>query len=405
MKAIIHDTYGAPETLAAREVERPVIGDHDVLVRVHAAGLHIGDVFAVTGKPFLVRLSTGIRRPSNGIPGFDLAGTVTAVGRAVTRFAVGDEVFGASTGTAAEYVKAAEDHLVPKPANLTWLQAAAIPTSGLAALNGLRDAGRIRAGQKVLINGASGGVGTFAVQIAKSFGAHVTGVTSTRNVDLVRSLGADEVIDYTREDFTRRTAGYDVIFDLIENRKLADVRRALTPNGTLVLNSGTGATGLRMLVRLVRPILLSPFSSQSLRRFLSTPNAADLAVLKDLVEAGKLEPAIDRSYELDETVEALRHIESGRARGKVVLSVLAQPQSRVTLSEPVSTASKEATLKRYTPVAVAAHVTAANEPRSSSPPVTGLPSGANRTAIESVTSELDVATEIVEPAAAGVGTS
>lgn len=323
MKAIIHDGYGPAETLETREIDTPAIGDAEVLVRVQAAGLHIGDVFALEGRPFLVRLSTGLRRPSYGVPGFDLAGTVAAVGNAVTRFSVGDDVFGASTGTAAEYVKAAEDHLVPKPADLSWLQAAAIPTSGLAALHGLRDAARIRAGQKVLINGASGGVGTFAVQIARSFGAHVTGVTSTRNVELVHSLGADEVIDYTREDFTRRPAAYDVIFDLIENRKLADVRRALTPNGTLVLNSGTGATGLPMLVRLVRPILLSPFSSQSMRRYLSTPNAADLAVLKDLVEAGKLEPAIDRCYGLDETMEALRHIKGGHARGKVVLSVAA----------------------------------------------------------------------------------
>ena len=321
MKAIIHDTYGPPETLGARDIEVPAIGDHEVLVRVHAAGLHVGDVFAVEGKPFLVRLSTGIRRPTYGVPGFDMAGTVTAVGSAVTRFAIGDEVFGSGSGTAAEFAKAAGDHLVPKPTNLSWLHAAAISTSGLAALHGLRDAGRIRAGQKVLINGASGGVGTYAVQIAKALGAHVTGVTSTRNLELVRSLGADEVIDYTREDFTRRTAAFDLIFDLIENRALADVRRALTRNGTLVLNSGTGAGGLRLLVRLVRPIILSPFSSQSMRRFLSTPNAADLGVLKDLVETGGLSPAIDRCYGLDETVDALRHIQAGHARGKVVLSI------------------------------------------------------------------------------------
>jgi NADPH:quinone reductase-like Zn-dependent oxidoreductase len=322
MKAIIHDAYGPPETLGARDIEVPAIGDHDVLVRVHAAGLHIGDVFAMEGKPFLVRLSTGLRRPSYGVPGFDLAGTVTAVGSAVTRFAIGDEVFGSGSGTAAEFAKAGEDELVSKPADLSWLHAAAISTSGLAALHGLRDAGRIRAGQKVLINGASGGVGTFAVQIAKALGAHVTGVTSTRNLELVRSLGADEVIDYTRDDFTRRTAAFDLIFDLIENRTLADVRRAVTRNGTLVLNSGTGASGLRMLVRLVRPIVLSPFSSQSMRRFLSTPNAVDLEVLKDLVETGGLSPVIDSCYGLDETVEALRHIQAGHARGKVVLSVV-----------------------------------------------------------------------------------
>lgn len=321
MKAIIHDTYGPPETLGPRNIDVPAIGDHDVLVRVHAAGLHIGDVFAMEGKPFLVRLSTGLRRPKYGVPGFDLAGTVTAVGSAVTRFAIGDEVFGSGAGTAAEFANAGEDELVLKPADLSWLHAASISTSGLAALHGLRDAGRIRAGQKVLINGASGGVGTFAVQIAKALGAHVTGVTSTRNLELVRSLGADEVIDYTRDDFTRRTAAFDLVFDLIENRTLADVRRAVKPKGTLVLNSGTGASGVRLLVRLVLPIVMSPFSSQSMRRFLSTPNAADLGVLKDLVETGALSPAIDRCYGLDETVEALRYIQAGHARGKVVLSI------------------------------------------------------------------------------------
>jgi NADPH:quinone reductase-like Zn-dependent oxidoreductase len=321
MKAIIHDAYGPPETLGLRDIDLPAIGDHEVLVRVHAAGLHIGDVFAMEGTPFLVRLSTGLRRPRYGVPGFDLAGTVSAVGSAVTRFAVGDEVFGSGSGTAAEFAKAGEDELVPKPAELSWLHAAAISTSGLAALHGLRDAGRLRAGQNVLINGASGGVGTFAIQIARSYGARVTAVTSTRNVELVRSLGADDVIDYTREDFTHRTGEFDLIFDLIENRALADVRKALTRRGTLVPNSGTGATGVRMLVRLARPILLSPFISQTMRRYLSTPNAADLLVLKELVDAGDLSPAIDRCYGLDETVDALRHIQSGHARGKVVLSV------------------------------------------------------------------------------------
>lgn len=243
------------------------------------------------------------------------------MGSGVTRFSVGNEVFGSGRGTAAEFATAKEDALVPKPANLSWLHAAVIPTSGLAALHGLRDAGRIQAGQRVLINGASGGVGTFAVQIAKAFGAEVTGVTSTANVGLVESLGADDVIDYSREDFTRRTGAFDLILDNIENRTLSDVRRALTPKGTLVLNSGTGASGLRMLIRLVRPVALSPFSSQTMRRFLSTPNAADLLVLKDLVDTGRLQPAIDRCYGLDETVAALRHIKGGHARGKVVLSV------------------------------------------------------------------------------------
>jgi NADPH:quinone reductase-like Zn-dependent oxidoreductase len=232
MQAITHDRYGPLETLERRDIEVPAIGEREVLVRVHAAGLHIGDVFAVQGSPLLARLATGLRRPRYGVPGFDLAGTVTAVGPAVTRFSVGDEVFGVGEGTAAEYARAGEDELVPKPPSLTFEQAAAIPTSALAALHGLRDAGRLRAGQRVLVNGASGGVGTFAVQIAKAMGAHVTGVTSTANVELLRSIGADDVIDYSREDFTRRTARYDLIFDNIENRRLADVRRALDPKGT-----------------------------------------------------------------------------------------------------------------------------------------------------------------------------
>jgi NADPH:quinone reductase-like Zn-dependent oxidoreductase len=323
MQAIIHDAYGPLETLRARDITVPAIGDDEVLVRVHAAGLHIGDVFAVEGAPFVVRLATGLRRPRYGVPGFDLAGTVSAIGRGVTRLAVGDRVFGSGSGTAAEFARAKEDHLVAMPDALSWLQAAAIPTSGLAALHGLRDAGRIQAGQKVLINGAAGGVGTFGVQIAKELGAEVTGVTSTANVELVESLGADDVIDYTRDDFTRLARRFDVIVDNIENRTLAEVRRALKPDGTLVLNSGTGATGARMLVRLVKPILLSPFSSQTMRRYLSTPNAADLLVLKALVESGQLAPAIDRCYALDETVTALNHIRGGHARGKVVLSLSA----------------------------------------------------------------------------------
>ena len=321
MQAIIHDAYGPLETLEQRDIDIPSVGEGDVLVRVHAAGLHIGDVFAMHGTPLVVRLATGLRRPKYGVPGFDLAGTVAAVGKGVTRFAVGDEVFGTGNGTAAEFARTKEDELVAKADGLSWLQAAAIPTSGLAALHGLRDAGRIRSGQKVLINGASGGVGSYAVQIAKALGAHVTGVTSTRNVELVASLGADDVIDYTRDDFTRRSGEFDLILDNIENRSLADVRRALAPNGTLVLNSGTGADGMRLLVRLVRPLLLSPFSSQTMRRFVSNPNAADLLALKELVDSGRLTPAIDRCYPLDETVAALRHIRGGHARGKVVLSI------------------------------------------------------------------------------------
>jgi len=321
VKAIIHDSYGPIESLELRDIEPPVIGEHEVLVRVHAAAVHIGDVFASQGRPLLVRTATGLRRPKYGVPGFDLAGTVETVGSAVTRFAVGDEVFGEGAGTAAELARAEERKLVQKPASMTWPDAAAITTSGSAALHGLRDAGRLEAGQRVLIVGASGGVGTFAVQIAQAMGAHVTGVTSTSNVDLVRSLGADDVIDYTREDFTERRGAFDLILDNIEDRPLAAVRQALTPKGTLVLNSGTGASGLRMLVRLVRPVLLSPFSAQTMRRYLSNANHADLEVLKGMVLAGQVRPVVCRTYPLADTVDALRLIESGHARGKVVLAV------------------------------------------------------------------------------------
>jgi NADPH:quinone reductase-like Zn-dependent oxidoreductase len=297
-----------------------VVGEGEVLVRVRAAGLHIGDVFAVRGSPFPVRLASGLRRPKLGIPGLDVAGEVAAVGTGVTRLQPGDLVFGAARGTCAEYTIAKESELVLKPDNLTFEEAAAVPTSALAALHGLR-AGRLERGQRVLIVGASGGVGTFQVQMAKSLGADVTAVCSTRNVELVRSIGADAVIDYTREDFTRAGPRFDLIVDNIENRPLSEVRRALTPRGTLVLNSGTGATGLRMLARLVWPLILSPFVGHTLRRYLSTPNQADLEHLEALLAAGTLRPVIDRAYPLSETPAALRHIESGHARGKVVAAV------------------------------------------------------------------------------------
>jgi NADPH:quinone reductase-like Zn-dependent oxidoreductase len=321
MRAITFDHYGPLDVLHGRKIRSPAVGRDEVLVRVRAAGLHVGDCFAVKGSPFVVRLFSGLRRPRIGVPGFDLAGEIAEVGSGVTRWRPGDLVFGCGVGTCAVYATTRPDQLVTMPAGLTFEQAAAIPTSGLAALHGLRDAGRIQAGQRVLVNGASGGVGTFAIQIAKAFGAEVTGVCSTANVDLVRSIGADRVIDYTREDFTRLGPRYDLILDNIENRPLADVRRALTPRGTLVLNSGTGAAGLAMLVRLAAPIVRSPFTSQSLRRFVSNPNEADLDVLKGLVEDGKVRPVIDRTYPLAETQDALRHIETGHARGKVVVSV------------------------------------------------------------------------------------
>lgn len=321
MKAIVHDTYGSLDVLGVRDIDKPVVKDNEVLVRVHAAGLHVGDCFGVRGAPFAMRMVTGLLKPKYGVPGFDMAGQVEAVGNNVTQFRPGHEVFGACNGACAEYASAAEDKLALKPANLTFEQAAALPTSALAALHALRDVGKLQPGQKVLINGASGGVGTFAVQMAKSFGAEVTGVCGTRNVDTVRSIGADRVIDYTQEDFTHGGEHYDLILDNIENRSLADCRRALTPGGTLILNSGTGAHGMGMLVRLVRPLVLSPFVRHNLRRYLSVPNHEDLVVLKELVESGKLTPIIDKVYPLHETAAALAYIEGGHARGKVVITV------------------------------------------------------------------------------------
>ena len=321
MKAIVYDRYGSFDDLEMRDIAKPVIEADEVLVRMRAAGLHVGDCFAVRGSPFVMRLAIGMLKPKHGIPGFDGAGEVEAVGAAVRNFRPGDAVFGQCDRACAEYAAVNHDKLAPKPANLTFEQAAALPTSALAALHALRDVGKVRPGQEVLINGASGGVGTFAVQIAKSFGANVTGVCSTRNVEMVRSLGADHVIDYTTEDFASAGSRYDVIFDNVEHRSLSDCRRALTPSGTLILNSGTGAQGIGMLVRLLKPLVLSPLVNQNLRRYLSVASHTDLVVLKELVESGRLTPVIDRTHPLHETADALRYIEAGHARGKVVITI------------------------------------------------------------------------------------
>lgn len=321
MRAMTYDDYGSLDLLAVREVEQPRIGPDEVLVRVRAASLHVADCFSVRGRPLPVRATTGLLRPSPGVPGFDLAGEVVAVGHRVTRFRARHAVFGAGRGTCAEYAVAPEATLVHKPDSVTFEKAAAVPTSALAALHGLRDAGRLRAGQRVLINGASGGVGTFAVQIAKVLGAEVTGVCSTANIELVRSLGADRVIDYTREDFTRTSRPYDLVLDNVENRPLDECRRALTESGRLVLNSGTGASGLRFAWRLVAPLVRSPFMRHTLRRYLSSPNVADLAQLREWLQSAALTPAIGRVCSLEETASALRHIETGHARGKVVVTV------------------------------------------------------------------------------------
>lgn len=321
MQAMVQDRYGAFDRLGLRTINRPVPKDHEVLVRVHAAGLHIGDCFGVRGAPLGMRLVSGLLKPKHGIPGFDLAGQVEEVGNRVTRLRPGDAVFGVSHGTCAEYVVAAADKLTPMPANLTAVQAAALPTSALASLHALRDVGNVQPGQRVLINAAAGGVGSFAVQMAKAFGAEVTGVCGTGNVDLVRSLGADHVIDYTRHDFTDGATRYDLILDNLENRSLSDCRRALEPEGMLILNSGSGAQGLALYVRLIKPLVLAPFVRHRLRRYLSVPHHDDLVALKDLVEAGTLTPVIDRTYPLCETPRALAHIERGHARGKVVVTL------------------------------------------------------------------------------------
>lgn len=322
MKAIFQHKYGSPDDLQLTDVDKPVVTDNEVLVRVHAAGLLVGDCFGVRGTPLLMRMATGIFKPKYGVPGFDVAGQVEAVGKNVTRFKPGDEVFGECNGSCAEYVSTGEDKLALKPNKLTFAEAAAVPTSALAALHALRDVAKIQPGQKILINGASGGVGTFAVQIAKSYGAEVTGVCSTTNLDMVQSIGADHVIDYTQEDFAEGGQRYDFIFDNVENRSLTDCRRALNPNGTLILNSGTGAKGIGLLIRLFKPLVLSPFVRQNLRRYLSVPNHDDLVVLKELIESEKVVPVIDRCRPLREVPDAIRYLEAGHARGKVVITIM-----------------------------------------------------------------------------------
>jgi NADPH:quinone reductase-like Zn-dependent oxidoreductase len=314
MKAIVQNEYGSPDVLELKEVEMPVVKENDVLVRVHAAALNAGDVFSMRGSPWLARFTVGFPKPKNYILGWDMAGSVQEVGNKVTRFQPGDEVFASCSGTLAEYVCVAADKLAMKPTNLTFEQAAAVPTAAITALQGLRDAGKLQPGQKVLINGASGGVGTFAVQIAKAFGAEVTGVCSTRNVDMVRSIGADHVIDYTQEDFTQSGQRYDLILDNVASRSFSDLRRTLTPQGIIIPNSGHGGMGY-----VFKAYLLSPFMHQQGSPFMSTPNHEDLVVLKELIEAGKVTPVIDRTYSLSETLEAFRYLDEGHARGKVVI--------------------------------------------------------------------------------------
>ncbi|GAA4182883.1 NAD(P)-dependent alcohol dehydrogenase [Streptosporangium oxazolinicum] len=322
MKAIVQERYGSAEVLGLGEVDKPVPGDNEVLVRVHAASVTHGDLVIMTGLPYLSRLAFGLRGPKQKIPGRDIAGEVESVGKNVTRFQPGDEVYAeVSAGGFAEYVRVPEDLTCPKPANLTFEQAAAVPYAANTALQGLRDRGGIAAGQKVLINGASGGVGTFAVQIAKSFGAEVTGVCSTRNTELVRSIGADHVLDYTREDFTRGDRRYDLVFDLAGNHSLSGFRRALSPGGTLVLSSSKGGRWLGPMGRLAGAVALSPFVRQSLRPYTAKRSQRNLADLKEMIESGRITPVIDRTYSLSEVPEAMRYFGEKHARAKIVITL------------------------------------------------------------------------------------
>jgi NADPH:quinone reductase-like Zn-dependent oxidoreductase len=323
MKAIVRDTYGSPDVLELRDIDKPEIGDEEVLLRVHAAGLDRGVWHVMAGLPYPIRLAGyGLRAPKNPVIGSDVAGIVETVGKNVRRFQPGDEVFGIGKGSFAEYVCAREDKLAPKPANLTFEQAAVLAVSGLPALQALRDHGRVGPGQKVLVIGASGGVGTYAVQLAKAFGAHVTGVCSTTKVDMVRSIGADQVIDYTREDFAEGDQRYDLILDIGGNSTLRRLRRALTPKGTLVITGGeTDGRWLGGTDRQIRALMLSPFVSQKLATFVSSENHEDMIILEELIESGKVTPVIDRTYPLSEVPNAIRYLEEGHAKGKVVITV------------------------------------------------------------------------------------
>jgi NADPH:quinone reductase-like Zn-dependent oxidoreductase len=322
MKAMVRDTYGPPDVLELRDIESPECADDEVLVRVRAAGVGRDVWHVMAGLPYPIRLAGfGFRAPKNPVIGSDVAGVVEGVGKNVSRFRRGDEVFGVGKGAYAEYVCALEDKLAPKPENLTFEQAAVVPIMGSTALQALRDHGKVRQGQEVLIIGASGGVGTYAVQIAKSFGAVVTGVCSTGKVEMVQSIGADRVIDYTREDFAEGDRRYDLIVDIGGNSSLSRLRRALGPRGTLVIAGGEGGRWLGGTDRQIRAMLLSPFVGQKLGTFVNNENHEDLLVLKDLIESGKITPVIDRTYPLAEVPDAIRYLEEGHARGKVVITV------------------------------------------------------------------------------------
>jgi NADPH:quinone reductase-like Zn-dependent oxidoreductase len=319
MSAVTQDRYGTTAVLANRNIAKPEASASQVLVKVHAAGVNIADWAVMSGLPYVARPIYGFRRPKHAVRGTDVAGTVVAIGSGVTRFRPGDEVFGSADGSYAGFAAAAEDELAPKPSNLSFEQAAVTPMAGLVALQAVRD---VRQGQRVLVNGASGGIGTFAVQIAKSLGAHVTGVCSTRNVELVRSLGADEVIDYTGENFTETGRRYDLILDNVSNHSLSDLRRALAPSGTLIPNGGNfGNRWFSSAGRLMAGKVTFRSGGQRIRNFLVSMKAENLLALTRLIESGQVTPVIDRTYPLSEAAEAIRYVGSGRSRGKVAISV------------------------------------------------------------------------------------
>jgi NADPH:quinone reductase-like Zn-dependent oxidoreductase len=322
MKAIVHDRFGPPDVLELREVDEPQAGDGEVLVRVRAASVNPADWYAMMGIPWIARPQMGLRRPRSNRPGLDLAGVVAAVGGNVTRFQPGDEVFGTDTGTLAEYVAVAEDALVLKPPNLSFEQVAAVPVAALTALQGLRDKGRVQPGQHVLVNGASGGVGTFAVQLAKALGAEVTAVCSTRNADMAGSLGADRVIDYTREDFTRGDRRYDLLLDVAGSRPWSACRRVLTPKARLVLvGAPKGSRLLGPLGHIGEVGLASLPASQKVVFFISKSSSEDLTALRELLEAGTVTPVVERTYPLPEAADALRYLGEGHAQGKLAITV------------------------------------------------------------------------------------
>ncbi|MEH6996599.1 NAD(P)-dependent alcohol dehydrogenase [Neobacillus drentensis] len=322
MKAIVYKKYGPPDVLDVTEVDKPIPNDNQVLVKVHAASVNFGNLVLLKGEPFLARFAFGLLKPKYSIPGGDMAGTVEAVGKDVIQFQPGDEVFGdlssSGWGAFAEYVAVPENALALKPANLSFEEAAAAPMAGVTALQGLRDKGKIQQGQKVLINGASGGVGTFAVQIAKAWGAEVTGVCSTRNVDVLQSLGADYVIDYSEEKFTENMNTYDLILGVNGHQPLSDYKRALKPNGIFV---HVGGSGSQMFQAMTVGAWISKTSSKKMGTFLQRANQKDLVIMTELMESGKVKPIIDRQYTLSEVPEAFRYFEQGHARGKVVITV------------------------------------------------------------------------------------